>query len=102
MKRRTGKTTRIIDKAIQTLFTKGEILVPFTSSFNTLKGFKRGTLILDPIEGDLDSENQRNLFARIMDRLEREHPDDFDFNEKVGRIFLKKSKHYLADNEDRK
>lgn len=89
--RRTGKTTRSVDKAIQKLFRYGEITVPSKGQIDsgTLDvGIEEGTIIVDPdwMDGD---RVQDHLRSRILRRLQEEHKPDIEISN--SRIILKKS-----------
>ena len=71
--RRSGKTTRTIDEAIQKLFTYGEITVPLNIGNRMYLNNKREeTIVIDP-DAKIGNEVQRDLFSRIRKRLELEH-----------------------------
>jgi len=68
--RRSGATTRIIDNAIQTLFTEGKVTV------------------VDPYPSEAAQEN---AFIRTVDRLRIEHGlFDFNIDKDTRTISLKK------------
>jgi hypothetical protein len=82
--RRIDKTTQVIDDAIQKLFTHGHIIVP---KMNDLKNafVYRGRrlnydmMIIDP-DWEVSNQVQRNLFERIVRRIQLEHPRSIDIN----------------------
>lgn len=76
--RMTGKTTRTVDHAIQTLFEIGEIYVPIKNSIEReiKEGFRERnlkTVVLDPDWG-VSSMVQNRLIDLILNRLRNEHP----------------------------
>lgn len=86
-RRRSGKTTRTIDDAIQKLFTNSEIWIPSKTvilEFNNqnsqkknqeIKDFSKFSIIDD--DWELDSFVQIGLIKRIINRLENEHSGNF-------------------------
>ena len=86
--RRSGKTTRTVDGAIQELFTRGWIRIPLRPS----EGFNPDEVIEDPSAIELPmsySIIQRDLFQRVIRRLESEHYGQYEVNKSAGRIKLK-------------
>lgn len=77
--RRDGSTTRLVDRAIQALFTEGEIHVPNIQSIKD-DSYKRGPSLTpvfiddDALKGDIV---QRMLFDAILRRLQVEHRLDY-------------------------
>ena len=73
--RRTGKTTRLVDKAIQRIFTVGYLMIPKEPfKINPLVG--RGTTIQDSkefVDNEGNSRCQKHLIDTIKKRLELEH-----------------------------
>ena len=72
--RRTGRTTRIVDQAVQTFFEEGQIIVPYSST--DTKGFKKSQIIVDPDHEEIGDTIQRHLLGKIMRRLTMEHRRD--------------------------
>jgi hypothetical protein len=72
--RRTGRTTRVIDKAIQTFFEEGQIIVPYSTT--DTKGFKKAQIITDPDLERVGETVQRHLLGKIIRRLTMEHRRD--------------------------
>ena len=69
--RRSGKTTRLVDYAIQSLFSTGYIKVP---SIHELKeGLYRESNIIVDEDAGVGDNIQKHLFDVIMCRLEVEH-----------------------------
>lgn len=79
--RRSGKTTRTIDEAIQILFTKGAIKIPNSQEIDRLPPgrtsayLKENNWILDP--DWTTGSAQEDLYRRIFNRLEIEHPNRY-------------------------
>ena len=69
--RRTGKSTRIIDNAIQALFRYGSIIIPYKFQENLFLEFNLEQVIMD---SNVTKYQQENLQERILKRLKREHP----------------------------
>lgn len=73
--RRTGKTTRLVDKAIQRVFSVGYLMIPKEPlKINPLRGL--GTTIQDPkefVDNEGSSRCQKYLADTIKKRLEAEH-----------------------------
>lgn len=83
--RRTGTTTRTIDRAIQTLFTQNKIFIPkndgqlmqYVNSWSFRHAIEvtiTETVFLKPLVTDL----QQDLYDRILKRLKLEHSHLFD------------------------
>lgn len=76
--RRSGRTTRTVDEAIQTLFTKGSILIPYSSitelqrSTSRVSGVLQIPIIVDP--DYFQADVQRDIQQLILNRLKSEHP----------------------------
>ncbi|RDY58019.1 hypothetical protein [Flagellimonas nanhaiensis] len=95
--RRTGKTTRLVDLAIQTLFEKGEI---FIADMKWIESERRG-FTSDEIadrdkfidEIDASQRIQNHLMSRILKRLESEHHGQFEVN---GRFIRLKSDYQFS------
>lgn len=79
--RKTGKTTRTIDKAIQLLFENKKIIVPITSYMDAdLRGWHRNDvdkIIVDPDFHENPKSVHRDLLARILRRVYFEHTDAY-------------------------
>ncbi len=71
--RKSGKTTRTIDDAIQALFEKGEIRVPSHHELERVDGL-RGYKVTNVIDVDWykSSKVQNDLLQRILMRLDVE------------------------------
>lgn len=90
--RRSGKTTRLIDQAVQHLFDKGRVVVPISGLDNVDRSI-RGDDPSTDIFFDPDSFNyeemrsrpiaQRDFAYRLKSRLEIEHPGCFN-TQKTG------------------
>lgn len=101
MIRRSGSTTRLVDKAVQELFEKGEIYVPSDAqakkllSKNGSRGLtneKYGQLVkfIDYI-GSNDAFAQNHFFSILMERLGREHQGhQFIYTIRTGHLKLQK------------
>jgi hypothetical protein len=76
--RRDGKTTKLIDKAIQTLFTEGKICVPSTDNVITVRKIVKGTVatFIDPDHNENNSA-QDDFLHRLKRRLSIEHYNCF-------------------------
>lgn len=81
-RRRTGKTTRLVDKAIQLLFDKGEIMILTNHEiFDREKQWKRGLkkeqieIAEQLIDRDVEKGNkaQEHFFLVLSNRLLHEH-----------------------------
>lgn len=85
--RRSGNTTRAVDAAIQTLFTTGEIIIPFVSK-GRLKGMLTKSHVYD--EGvEFSRKTQAYFFGRILERLENEHSGTFEVDDNMNVITVK-------------
>ena len=75
--RRLGRTTRLVDNAIQTLFQEGEIFIPDSSWLEsngrgfTKEEIEKRNLFID-VEGT--GFSQKYFLRRLMRRLNAEHP----------------------------
>jgi hypothetical protein len=82
--RRSGKTTRLIDEAVQALFNEGEIIIPDGRWIND--EHKRGFSIqqIDKINRFIDDvyspngESQERFKRLLIRRLSIEHQDAFE------------------------
>ena len=76
---RTGKTTRAVDEAIQTLFQKGKIYIPSFAELSNQAPFPEPLvnmfdyMIVDP-DWEKGGTVQRHLETCILNRFSREHP----------------------------
>mgnify|MGYP000570683064 CR=1 FL=1 len=77
--RRSGKTTRLIDQAVQTLFQKREL---YLCSFHNDKSD-----LLDP-DSAPGNHAQRNFVDRLLDRLSIEHNESCYKIKKQGDFVL--------------
>ena len=72
--RRSGKTTRMIDEAVQYLFEKGELYLfkkcGFKNAVRTLTNHQK--LFVDP-DHKMSNQAQQDFIYRVMKRLEVEH-----------------------------
>lgn len=97
--RRKGVTTQIVDRAIQILFTYGEIKVPFAQeSPDYMRGRnedKRPIWILDhaAYTASLFRNAQRDIFQKISDRLNLEHREQFSIK-RENHYYLIRLKNY--------
>lgn len=69
MPRMNGTTTRLIDKAVQILFTQGSVIVPLSTPTEPQRG-THAEVVLDP-------DNQNNFHHRFKERLWEEHASHF-------------------------
>ena len=72
--RRTGKTTRLIDQAIQSLFNNGQLYLLRKHAVGNFRNIiKNGsTLFVDP-DHKMSNMAQNEFVYRVMKRLEFEH-----------------------------
>lgn len=74
--RRTGETTKTIDKAIQVLFNTGAIKIPYTLNVEENCTWELEQIIVDPATRMIDGSIlniQRHLLDKIIQRLYLEH-----------------------------
>lgn len=86
--RRSGRTTRTVDQVIQELFTKRSIKIPLFEK----REFETDAEIIDPSAVEIPirfSIIQRELFNRVIERLELEHYGQYEVNKSTGMIKLK-------------
>lgn len=95
--RKTGKTTRAVDKAIQTLFEYGKIMI-LKYPKDTMKNFMSEEFIFE--DEEITDKERRILFARILERLENEHEGQYEFEEQDLSIELKSYKENKAISKD--
>lgn len=77
-KRRIGKTTRVIDKAIQDLYKYGELVVPKNDALadrNFIFDDDRA-IAVDP-DWRCSPYVQKELFHSVLKRLKSEHPNQY-------------------------
>lgn len=89
--RRSGKTTRKVDDAIQKLFMYDSIMIPIVEREGDLRGYDRTNVIFDPDAGRSDvnfSNVQLYIASKIRNRLELEHPNQFKMYESSGSIIF--------------
>lgn len=96
--RSSGKTTRAINQAIETLFDKGEVIIPQVSLKTVeshreyFKGYSVEAMekvIFDP-DQDINKFVQVELFLKTKKRLDIEHRGvGIETNKYKGRIKLK-------------
>jgi len=91
--RGVGKTTKTIDKGIQILFEKGQIIIPSFDELpynrkDTMRGKDTDLLVIDP-DYSLSPNVQRELFSKILNRLRNEHGNQFDII-KNSKIVIRK------------
>ncbi|MBC7845544.1 MAG: hypothetical protein H7Y10_03530 [Flavobacterium sp.] len=74
MERRTGKTTRLIDEAIQYLFEKGELYLFKKCGFKIASRsfISSQRIFIDP-DHKMANQAQQDFIYRVMKRLEFEH-----------------------------
>lgn len=84
--RRIGKSTRLIDNAIQFLFKTDAICIPFGSMFEMRRENNLVGIFKD--EGD-KYHNQKCFANRIIKRLNLEHANQFEVNETSRGIIIK-------------
>ena len=70
----SGQTTRLIDEAIQYLFTNGKIYLLKKTALNKANYFlpEKEKLFVDP-DHRMSNQAQQNFIYRVMKRLESEH-----------------------------
>lgn len=78
----TGKTTRVINDAVERLFQFKEIFIPNKNHLkNNINFFNRitdTTIIID--EDWNEGIAQEEMFYRLLDRLKIEHSEQFNVN----------------------
>lgn len=75
--RKTGKTTRLVDKAIQSLFTNGEICIPNS----------KDSARLIEVNGEVFTDgSQRNFREIVINRLLLEHKGQFIVDGSIIRL----------------
>jgi hypothetical protein len=77
--RRSGKTTRAVDQAIQRLFTDKNLVV--------YKGFDQRSDILDP-DAELHELNQSHFLFQLFRRLESEHYGAYEIETKSDHVII--------------
>lgn len=99
--RQSGKTTRTIDEAIQTLFTEGKIWIPTKSGIKNFYNSKRilkveerekliKIMIIDP---DWEEGlSQDNLTRRIARRINIEHFEQCIISKELENLVIKLKK----------
>lgn len=95
--RRSGKTTRTVDEAIQKLFNQGEIWIPTMSGIKHMneKHFpkeKKEQLMKFSViddEWELSQMVQKHLEKRIVNRLMIEHQQQCSFSKKDSHTVIK-------------
>jgi len=72
--RRSGQTTRLIDDAVQELFTKGELFLLRKNAISKSSSIvtKTATVFVDP-DHRMGNQAQNDFVYRAMRRLEFEH-----------------------------
>ena len=72
--RRTGKTTRLIDQAIQSLFANDQLYLLKKQALNKFRNIIKdgSTLFVDP-DHRMSNQAQYDFIYRVMKRLEVEH-----------------------------
>lgn len=72
--RRSGKTTRAIDEAIQLIFSEGQILVPSKGILlnPTIGGFPEGIKVCIDPDWTIGTA-QQNFLVRLKRRIREEH-----------------------------
>ena len=72
--RRTGKTTRLIDQAIQSLFANDQLYLLKKQAISKFRNIIKdgSTLFVDP-DHRMSNQAQQNFIYRVMKRLEFEH-----------------------------
>lgn len=92
--RRSGQTTRLIDKAIQELFTKGKLYLVKKSALNRSNSIVPNTnsLFVDP-DHKMSNQAQQEFIYRTLKRLEIEHCKSHKINT------MSKDYIYISSNE---
>lgn len=87
----SGKTTRLIDAAIQELFTNGKICIPFNDqlSHEKLRGFDAQVFI--DVDASVDKMAQQHFRDKLILRLSNEHDGYFRIRDNM--IFAFKINH---------
>lgn len=83
--RKTGKTTRLVDEAIQKLFNEGVVRIPKT----TLNNFDRGYDVefIKSMVSEDNLQHNKHLISVLQRRLSIEHSDLF-YNIVYNKNFL--------------
>lgn len=71
--RRSGKTTRLIDHAIQVLFKEGRILAPITWDYDYMVKVGEDKLLMIDEDWKRGNRAQTDFIERLLKRLESEH-----------------------------
>ncbi len=77
--RRSGKTTRAVDQAIQRLFTDKKLVL--------YKNYDTRSDILDP-DAELHNSAQRHLLFQLLRRLESEHYGAYEIETKNNHVII--------------
>ena len=89
--RKTGKTTKTVDEAIQFLFKSGNICIPSYSKLTQVNPVSSSIInaFIDP-DAHINSSVQENLWGKILDRLRFEHAGtELEINKKIRVIKIK-------------
>lgn len=76
--RRTGKTTRLIDQAIQSLFANGQLYLLRKHALGKFRNIIKdgSTLFVDP-DHKMSNMAQNDFVYKVMKRLEFEHTEGY-------------------------
>ena len=95
--RRSGETTRLIDIAVQMLFTDGEITIPTATDLYFNDGWRRGLsaeqiqkrmILIDP-DSYRTNRAQEFFFRSLTRRLNTEHYGMFEQHGNTFRVIKK-------------
>lgn len=95
--RRSGKTTKIIDAAIQQLFTEGEIWIPSKYKIRSVDvydvkhfEFNEEYKVKAVIDEDWNKGYaQEDLSERIIRRIDLEHKYQYEIEKQIGLVKIK-------------
>lgn len=94
--RRSGKTTRLVDKAVQLLFEDGNVFIPqagFLERRDNLGGYTKEQIekmrwMVDDYEGKQSNKMQSRLRQILIKRLQSEHQGQFVEEKGKGGWFI--------------
>lgn len=92
MNRRNGKTTRLVNAAIEQLFDKGKIIIPPYHSLESPdsyvkylieQGFVHGENVIVDEDYDVGINVQDHLFGTIVKRLKNENQYQYEIKNRI-------------------
>ena len=96
--RRSGRTTRLVDQAVQILFTEGEIFIPMGSWIERMaenmvtlskEEFVKSCRFIDWVGESTSSMTQLHLAKTIQRRLDLEHQYQYEATKSLKGIWIK-------------